>query len=161
MEKYIIDERTGWEYELIGDQYYPTGRVMRNGTLTQNELPEDNGLGEEKPIGVWGRGSPAEISAAGRSADRGGSRDQRHLHYIRQFKKSLYLDLFMSGKLNDYIADIDAYAEDSFSRLVKEMATREGVTEKLKAEDQMAWVQRMNNIRERATEIVNRELIFT
>ncbi len=140
MEKYIIDERTGWEYELKGEQYYPTGRVMRNGTLTPNELPEDNGPGEEKPIGVWGR---------------------RHLHYIRQFKKSLYLDLFTSGKLNAYLADINAHAEDSFSRLVKEMATRDGVTEKLKAENQMAWVQRMNNIRERATEIVNRELIFT
>ena len=140
MEKSIIDERTGWEYELIGEQYYPTGRVMRNGTLTPNELPEGNGPGEEKPIGVWGR---------------------RHLRYIRQFKKSLYLDLFTSGKLNAYLDDIDAHAEDSFSRLVKEMAAQEGVTEKLKAENQMAWVQRMNNIRERATEIVNRELIFT
>ena len=138
MEKYIIDERTGWEYELIGDQYYPTGRVMRNGTLTQNELPEDNGPGEERPIGVWG---------------------QRHLRYIRQYKKSLYLDLFMSGTLNAYLADINAQAEDSFPRLVKEMAAREGVTEKLKAEDQMAWVQRMNNIRNRAMELINQELI--
>ncbi len=140
MKKTIIDQRTGWEYELIGEQYYPTGRVMRNGVLTPSELPEDNGPGEEKPIGVWG---------------------QRHLRYIRQYKKSLYLDLFMSGTLNAYLDDIDAHAEDSFSRLVKEMAAQEGVTEKLKAENQMAWVQRMNNIRERATEIVNRELIFT
>ena len=140
MEKYIIDERTGWEYELKCEQYYPTGRVMRNGVMTPSELPEGNGPGEEKPIGVWGR---------------------RHLRYIRQFKKSLYLDLFTSGKLNAYLDDIDAHAEDSFSRLVKEMAAQEGVTEKLKAENQMAWVQRMNNIRERATEIVNREFIFT
>ena len=139
MKKTIIDERTGWEYELIGEQYYPTGRVMRNGALTPSEPPEDNGPGEEKPIGVWG---------------------QRHLRYIRQHKKSLYFDLFVSGKLHAYLADIDAQAEDSFSRLVKEMATQEGVTEKLKAENQMAWVQRMNNIRERATEIVNRELVF-
>ena len=138
MEKYIIDERTGWEYELIGDQYYPTGRVMRNGTLTPNELPEDNGPGEERPIGVWG---------------------QRHLRYIRQYKKSLYLDLFMSGTLNAYLADINAQAEDSFPRLVKEMAAREGVTEKLKAEDLMAWIQRMNNIRNRAMELINQELI--
>ena len=139
MEKYIIDERTGWEYELIGEQYYPTGRVMRNGVMTPSELPEGNGPGEEKPIGVWGR---------------------RHLRYIRQFKKSLYLDLFVSGKLHAYLADIDAYAEDSFSRLVNEMATQEGVTERLKAEDQMLWVQQMNNIRERATEIVNHDLIY-
>ncbi len=139
MEKHIIDERTGWEYELKCEQYYPTGRVMRNGVMTPSELPEGNGPGEEKPIGVWGR---------------------RHLRYIRQFKKSLYLDLFTSGKLNAYLDDIDAHAEDSFSRLVKEMAAQEGVTEKLKAENQMAWVQRMNNIRERATEIVNQDLIY-
>ena len=139
MEKYIIDERTGWEYELIGEHYYPTGRVRRDGALTPSELPDDNGPGEEKPIGVWG---------------------QRHLRYIRQYKKSLYFDLFVSGKLNTYLADINAQAEEFCPRLVKEMAAREGVTEKLKAEDQMAWVQRMNNIRERSTEIVNRELIF-
>ena len=139
MEKTIIDERTGWEYELKCEQYYPTGRVMRNGVMTPSELPEDNGPGEEKPIGVWGR---------------------RHLRYIRQFKKSLYLDLFTSGKLNAYLDDIDAHAEDSFSRLVKEMAAQEGVTEKLKAENQMSWVQRMNNIRDRAMEIVNHDLIY-
>ena len=140
MEKIMIDERTGWEYELIGEQYYPTGRVMRNGVLTPSEPPEDNGPGEEKPIGIWG---------------------QRHLRYIRQYKKSLYFDLFVSGKLNAYLAEINAQAEESFSRLVKEMAAQEGVNEKLKAEDQMAWVQRMNNVWERATEIVNRDLIYT
>ena len=140
MEKYIIDERTGWEYELKCEQYYPTGRVMRNGVMTPSELPEDYKPEEEKPIGVW---------------------SQRHLRYIRQYKKSLYFDLFVSGKLHAYLADINAQAEDSFSRLVKEMAAQEGVNEKLKAENQMAWVQRMNNIRERATEIMNRELIFT
>ena len=139
MEKTIIDERTGWEYELKGDYYYPTGRVQRNGVLTPSELPEDIGPGEEKSVEIWG---------------------QRHLRYIRQHKKSLYFDLFVSGKLNAYLAEINAQAEDSFSRLVKEMAAREGVAENLKAENQMAWVQRMNNIRERATEIVNRELIF-
>ena len=140
MKKFIIDDRSGWEYELKGEQYYPTGRIMKNGVMTPSEPPEDNGPGEEKPIGVWG---------------------QRHLRYIRQYKKSLYFELFVSGKLNAYLADINAQAEDSFPRLVKEMAAREGVTEKLKVENQMAWVQRMNNIRERATEIVNRELIFT
>ena len=139
MEKTIIDERTGWEYELIGEQYYPTGRVMRNGVLTPSELPEDNGPGEEKPIGVWG---------------------QRHLRYIRQHKKPLYFDLFVSGKLNAYLADINAQAEDFFSRQVKEMAAQEGVTEKLKSEDQMSWVGRMNNIRERTREIVYAELIY-
>ena len=140
MKKTIIDERTGWEYELIGEQYYPTGRMMRNGALTPSELPDENEPGEEKPIGIWG---------------------QRHLRYIRQYKKSLYLDLFVSGKLNAYLVDLNTQAEDFFLRTVKEMAARDGVTEKLKAENQMAWVQRMNNIRERATEIVNLGLIFT
>ena len=140
MAKTIRDKRTGWEYELQGDYYYPTGRVQKNGVMTPSEPPEDDEPEEEKPVGVWG---------------------QRYLRYLRQYKKSLYLDLFMSGKLNAYLADINAQAEDSFPRLVKEMAAREGVTEKLKVENQMAWVQRMNNIRERATEIVNRELIFT
>ena len=139
MEKTIIDERTGWEYELIGEQYYPTGRVMRKGELTPSELPDDNEPGEKKPIGVWG---------------------QRHLRYIRQYKKSLYLDLFMSGTLNAYLADINAQAEDLFSRMVKEMAAREGVTEKLKEKEQMRWVGMMNNIRDIATEIVNTEIIY-
>ena len=140
MEKYIIDECTGWEYVLIGEQYYPTGRVMRNGALTPSELPDDNEPGEEKPIGVWG---------------------QRHLRYIRQNKKSLYLDLFMSGELNAYLVDVNAQAEELFLRLVKEISVQEIVTESLKAKDQMAWVQRMNNIRERAIEIVNSQTIYT
>ena len=71
------------------------------------------------------------------------------------------MNLLTSGKLNSHLAEIDKQAEDMFLRLVKEMAEREDVTEKLKATDQMAWVQRMNNIRNRATEIVNAELIYT
>ena len=137
MEKKYIDERTGWEYELQGDYYYPTGRVMRNGVLTPETV--DNGPGEGEPIGIWGR---------------------RHLRYIQQHNKPLYLELSRSGALNAYLADVDAWAEDTFSRLVKEMATREGVTEQLKAEDQMRWVGLMNNIRHSAAEIVNRDLIF-
>ena len=99
-------------------------------------LPE-----EEKgvEIGVWG---------------------QRHLRYIKQNRKVLYLNLLTSGKLNGYLADIDKQAEEMFSRLVKQMAEREGVTEKLKVDNQMEWVGRMNNIRSRATEIVNADLIY-
>lgn len=99
-------------------------------------LPE-----EEKgvEIGVWG---------------------QRHLRYIKQNRKVLYLNLLTSGKLNGYLADIDKQAEEMFSRLVKQMAEREGVTEKLKVDNQMEWVGRMNNIRSRATEIANKDLIY-
>ena len=99
------------------------------------KLPEE----EQRPIGVWG---------------------QRHLRYIKQHRKVLYLNLLTSGKLNGYLADLDNQAEDMLTRLVKQMAEREGVTEKLKADNQMEWVARMNNIRSRATEIVNDEYIF-
>lgn len=99
------------------------------------KLPEE----EQRSIGIWG---------------------QRHLRYIKQNRKVLYLNLLTSGKLNGYLADIDKQAENMFSRLVKQMAEREGVTEKLKVDNQMEWVGRMNNIRSRATEIVNAELIF-
>lgn len=94
---------------------------------------------EERPIGIWG---------------------QRHLRYIRQHKRLLYSNLLTSGKLNSYLADINKQAEEMFSRLVKQMAEREGITEKLKAENQMEWVGKMNAIREAATEIVNNDLIY-
>ena len=94
---------------------------------------------EEQPIGIWG---------------------QRHLRYIRQHKRLLYTNLLTTCKLNSYLADIDRQAEEMFSRLVKEMADREGVTEAVKAQNQMAWVGKMNNIRNRATEIVYNDLIY-
>lgn len=94
---------------------------------------------ENKPIGVWG---------------------QRHLRYLKQHRKVLYTNLLTSGKLNSYLADIDKQAEYMFLRLVKQMAEREGVSEQLKAENQMEWVGRMNNIRSRAAEIVNANLIY-
>ena len=85
---------------------------------------------------------------------------QRHLRYIKQHRKVLDLNLLTSGKLNGHLADIDKQAEDMLSRLVKQMAERECVTEQLKADNQMEWVARMNNIRSRATEIVNKDLIY-
>ena len=100
------------------------------------KLPEE----EQQPVGIWG---------------------QRHLRYIRQHRKVLYTNLLTSGKLNGYLVDIDKQAEEMFSRLIKQMAEREGVTEALKAENQMEWVGRMNNIRSRASEIINSNLINT
>ena len=94
---------------------------------------------ENKPIGVWG---------------------QRHLRYIRQYKRILYTTLLTSGKLNSYLADIDEQAEGMFLRLVEQIANREGVTEQLKVENQIEWVRAMNSIQHRVTEIVNAELIF-
>lgn len=101
-----------------------------------NLLPAEQ---EETEIGVWG---------------------QRHGRYLKQYHKVLYMNLLTSGKLNSHLAEIDKQAEDMFFRLVKEMAERGGVTEQLKAENQMEWVGRMNNIRSRAMEIVNADLIF-
>lgn len=98
-------------------------------------LPEE----KHKPVGLWG---------------------QRHLRYIKQHKRSFYTTLLTSCKLNSYLADVDDQAEEMFSRLVKQLAEKENITEKLKAENQMLWVQRTNNIRNRATEVVNEELIF-
>ena len=94
---------------------------------------------EGRPIGIWG---------------------QRHLRYIRKHKVSLYAELLTTGKLNDYLADLNEQAEAMFSRLVKQLFEKEGVTEAIKAENQMLWVQRMNNIRSAAMEIVSSELIY-
>ena len=85
---------------------------------------------------------------------------QRHLRYLRENNRVLLSSLQFSGKLNGYLADIDSQAEKMFKHLVKQMADREGITEQLKADDQIAWVCRMNNIRNRATEIVNSEIIY-
>ena len=99
--------------------------------------------GEDEPegrtIGIWG---------------------QRHLRYIRKHKVSLYAELLTTGKLNDYLADLNEQTEALFSRLVKQLSEKEGVTEALKAENQMLWVQRMNNIRSATMEIVSSELIY-
>ena len=86
---------------------------------------------------------------------------QSHLRYIKQHRKALYLNLLTTGKLNGYLAEIDKQAEEMLLRLVKQMADREGVTEQLKAENQLGWIMLMNNIRQRATEIVNAEIIYT
>ena len=99
------------------------------------KLPED----ETAHIGIWG---------------------QRHRRYLKNNHKALYTSLLTSGKLNGYLADIDRQAEEMFSRLVKQMATSESITETLKAADPMDWVGRMNNIRNRAMEVVNAEIIY-
>ncbi len=85
---------------------------------------------------------------------------QCHLRYIKAERKALFAELLTSGRLNTYLADINEQATEQMLLLMKQMAEREGVTEQLKAQDQMLWVQRMNNIRDRAMEIVNHDLIY-
>ena len=94
---------------------------------------------EDQPIGIWG---------------------QRHRRYLKEHRRVRYANLLTSGKLNSYLANIDQQAEEMFELLVKQMAEREGVTEQLNAADQMGWVRRMNNIRNRAAEITTSELIY-
>lgn len=94
---------------------------------------------EDRPIGVWG---------------------QRHLRYLKEHRRVRYANLLTTGKLNDYLADLNEQAEAMFSQLVKLLAEKEGVTEVLKAENQMLWVQKMNNLRNTAMEIVSNELIY-
>lgn len=104
--------------------------------LPDLKLPEE----EQHPIGVWG---------------------QRHRRYLKEHRRATYATLFTGGKLNSYLADIDRQAEEMFVQLVKQMAAMEGVTEQLKADNQMEWVGGMNNTRNKAMEIVNAKLIYT
>ena len=99
------------------------------------KLPEE----PEVHIGIWG---------------------QRHRRYLKSHRRALYTSLLTSGKLNDYLTDLNEQAEAMFSRLVKQLSEKEGVTEALKAENQMRWVQRMNNIRSAAMESVANDLIY-
>ena len=119
-------------FEKMGGTYTQVGDYL----LPNLELPEE----EQQPIGVWG---------------------QRHRRYLKEHRRATYATLLTGGKLNDYLADIDRQAEELYSRLVKQMAEAEGVTETLKAANQMEWVGRMNSIQSRAIEIVNSELIYT
>ena len=119
-------------FEQMGGTYTKVGDYY----LPDLALPAE----EQQPIGIWG---------------------QRHFRHIKQNRRVLYTNLLTNGKLNNYLADIDKQAEEMFSRLVKQMAEREGLTEQLKADNQMAWVSRMNDIRSRATEVVNTDLIYT
>lgn len=94
---------------------------------------------EEQPIGLWG---------------------QRHKRYIKEYRPALYNALLLSGNLNSYLADIDQQAQERLDTIIKQMAQTQGITEALKATDQMVWVGKMNNIRASAMEIVNKELIY-
>ena len=94
---------------------------------------------KEQPIGLWG---------------------QRHLRYLKEYRRSTYTTLLTSGKLNTYLADIDEQAQERMERLTAQMKQAEGITEQLKAENAMEWVQKMNNIRHRAEEIIYSKIIY-
>lgn len=117
-------------FEELGGTYHE-----ENGYLIPNlRLPEK----EENEIGIWG---------------------QRHLWYLREYRKVTYTNLLTSGRLNTYLADIDKQAQERFERLVEQMTQAQGITEQLKAENALEWTGRMNNIRACAREILEREII--
>ncbi len=119
-------------FEKAGGTYTQVGDYILPDLLPAEEEKEAN-------IGIWA---------------------MRHKRYLKQHHKVLYYNLLTSGKLNSYLVDIEQQAQDLFSRLVKDLAEKENVTENLKATDQMLWVRKMNNIRNRATEIVNADIIY-
>ena len=118
-------------FEQLGGNYTMQGDY-RLPNLTVQEI-------DTRPIGVWG---------------------QRRLHYLKNHRKVLYYNLLTSGKLHSHLADIEEQAQELFNRLTADLAQKEGITEQLKSTDQMKWVQKMNNIRERVTEVVNAEVIY-
>ena len=120
-------------FEQMGGTYTQAGDYMLPDLLPAEEEKETN-------IGIWG---------------------MRHKRYLKQNHKVFYYNLLTSGKLNSYLADVEQQAQDLFIRLVKDLAEKENVTENLKATDKMLWIRKMNNIRNRATEKVNAELIYT
>ena len=118
-------------FEELGGKYERQGDYL----IPCIALPTE----EEQPIGIWG---------------------QRHLDYLRQYRRVIYTNLLTSGKLNTYLADIDRQAQERFERLIEGMKQAQGITERLKEENALEWVQHLNNIRACAREIVNGEIIF-
>ena len=117
-------------YEESGGSYTQVGDYLLPDLLPGNE---------EHTVGIWGR---------------------RHARWLRQNRRITYTKLLTSGKLPGYLADIDRQAQEMFSRLIEQYAATEGITEQLKAEDQLAWVGKMNSIRERVEEVVLSELVY-
>ena len=119
-------------FEKMGGRYERQGDYLIPGLTVPTE--------EEQPIGTWG---------------------QRHMDYLMQYRKVIYTNLFTSGRLNAYLADIDRQAQERFERLIEGMKQTQGITEQLKAENALEWTGRMNNIRACAREIVNKEIIYS
>ena len=119
-------------FEEMGGTYVRYGDYF----IPNLTLPEEE---EMRFVGVWG---------------------QRHLQYLKEYRKTVYLDLMMSGRLNSYLADIEEQAQKRFERIVEQMKQAQGITERLKSENQMEWVGKMNNIQSCAREIVDKEMIY-
>ena len=149
MERYIIDPKSGWKYELVGDYY------LLAGTRFEDADPEENGN-----AALDGASTPKTEDAADSERPAIGRFGRAHAAYLKRTQRHVYSQLIAEGKLSTYLAQIDEQANSMLDLLIRQMAEREGVTEELKATDQMEWIRRMNNIRNRAEEIVKSELIY-
>lgn len=119
-------------FEEMGGTYIRHGDYL----IPALTLPKEE---EQRVVGVWG---------------------QRHLRYLKEYRKTVYLDLMMSGRLNSYLADIEEQAQERFERIVEQMKQAQGITKQLKADNALEWVGRMNNIQACAREIVDKEIIY-
>lgn len=151
MDRYIIDLKTGWKYELVGDYYLPVG------TRFEDADPDDGRHDEYAPAS-----ERAEEKGAAAAHERPaiGRFGRAHEEYLKRTQRHVYSQFVAEARLATYLAQIDEQANSMLELLIRQMAEREGVTEELKATDQMEWVRLMNSIRNRAEEIVLRELIY-
>lgn len=152
MERYIINARTGLKYELVGDYYLPVG------TRLEVVDPDDGRLDAQASAS---RRAAKKENAAEHERPAIGRFGKAHAAYLKRTQRHVYAQLAAEGKLGTYLAQIDEQANSMLELLIRQMAKREGVTEQLKAADQMEWVRRMNSIRSRAEEIVNSDLVYT
>ena len=136
-------------FEQLGGTYHE-----ENGYLIPDlRLPAE----EEQPVGIWGWASASGAQAVNRPRRQA---RKRHLDYLKQYRKVTYTNLLTSGRLNTYLADINRQAQERFERLIEGIKQAQGITERLKEENALEWVQHLNNIRACAREIVNEEIIF-
>ena len=156
MEKYIIDERTGWKYELVGDYYLPIEMPIR----TTRERQTASTASEAASAAEKKQASTLEKPAEEETHLQIGRFGRAHGEYLKRNQRSVYSKFVAEYKLGAYLAQIDEQANSMLELLIRQMAECEGVTEELKATDQMEWVRQMNSIRNRAEEVVNSEMIY-
>lgn len=156
MEKMIIDERTGWKYELVGDYYLPVEMPMDKALERMPERQARRAAAAMKTILEADAHLPAEEETSGRIGRFG----RAHAAYLKRTHLNVFSQLVAEGRLGSYLAQLDEQANSMLELLIRQMAEHEGVTEDLKVTDQTTWVRRMNSIRNQAEEIVNHDLIY-
>lgn len=157
MEKIIIDERTGWKYELVGDYYLPVDMPMDKALERMPERRACQAAAAMKSI----LEADVQLPAEEETPYRIGRFGRAHAAFLKRTQLNVFSQLVAEGRLGSYLAQLDEQANSMLELLIRQMAEREGVTEQLKAADQMAWIRRMNSIRNRAEEIVDSDLIYT